>query len=371
MKSNGLSLATIAVLCSGVILTIAMGMSIGQGIKDSIIENDYELVYGLEKSLTEEKALEDKIHRYDEKLPDDVKRKYFPYLTNRVRLDHEGSVEFLHDFKMFNENEPFATISTAKYYEEAFSERLPELKEDEIYYTTSIHRYHAFKEMKIADKVYKVKEFEIKDQSAKNIAIDTTFILVKDHKALEEILHFMRKEAPDTNLYLRILANDSPGTNHEKNLQAFAKEQGGKFFTQRENQEFIEGFAGGFLYLGIMISIVLTIMSSLILYYKQIVEGHHDQKQFAILKKLGISEKMAIETIGRQMRSVFLFPIIVAVIHNLVASKIMAQLLRLFKIRSYLIYFQNLLLVSIAFIAVYVICYKIAQNAYRKIVWSK
>ena len=88
-----------------------------------------------------------------------------------------------------------------------------------------------------------------------------------------------------------------------------------------------------------------------------------------MLKKLGISEKMAQFIIKSQMKIVFLMPIVVAVVHNIIASKIMYNILRLFGLLNYSSYFNNLILISSIYGIIYFISYMLAQKSYKDIIW--
>lgn len=53
----------------------------------------------------------------------------------------------------------------------------------------------------------------------------------------------------------------------------------------------------------------------LIIYYKQITKGHEDRNRYQIMEKAGMSREEIQRSIKSQVRTVFLFPLSVAIIH--------------------------------------------------------
>lgn len=373
LKSNGVSLATITILCSAVILTISASASIGQVLQNMRLDNDYELTYKFSNNYLGEEEIENELEKIDNKLDQAIDRKYFINYNTAVETMADGTIDL--DFDPsdgFTKNTTFFTATTKDYYEKAFGEKLDDLKDDEIYYFSSNNEFNEFKEISIAGKTYQVRPIE--DKSDKSVAMDRTFIVTQDFESFQNIVSFSRSVADDGPLIgtlgFNMLVNEKEGEDLSTYLKDFAAENTMAIASQKEQWEFLQGFSGGFFFLGILLSIILTIITSLVLYYKQISEAEEDKKRYEVLRKLGVSEKMATKTIQRQMGSVFLSPIIVAVIHNLFASKIMATMLRLFFIHSYWIYFRNFMIVSAVFVIVYLIAYKMSQRAYKNIVWK-
>ena len=249
---------------------------------------------------------------------------------------------------------------------------MDDLKDHEIYYASSIKNLNQFEKITLDKTSYHVKPIE--DKTNKTIPIDKTFIVTKDFDRFKTIVSMsssaFNTDSSIASLNLRILVNEKEGQDLSDYLQAFADENAMYIVDQKEQWEVLQVFSGGFLFLGVLLSIVLTIITSLVLYYKQINEADQDRKRYLILKKLGVSDKLATRTIKRQMYSVFLSPVIVAVIHNFVASKIVSTMLKRLGVDSYWIYFKNLLIVSILFVWVYLIAYLLSQKAYKHIVWS-
>ena len=64
----------------------------------------------------------------------------------------------------------------------------------------------------------------------------------------------------------------------------------------------------------------------IIIYYKQMSEGFEDKARYHILMQVGIDEQDVRKTINKQVRSIFMLPLLVGVIHTAAAFKMMGHL---------------------------------------------
>ncbi|GEB78004.1 FtsX-like permease family protein [Sporolactobacillus inulinus] len=127
-------------------------------------------------------------------------------------------------------------------------------------------------------------------------------------------------------------------------------------------------FAGGFLFIGLVLGFTFILGTALIIYYKQISEGEQDKRSFEILQEVGLSGEEVRQTIRSQVLLVFFMPIAVAIVHFGFAFIMIQKLISLFGATR----FGLLLLTSIGTIAVvaaiYYIIYKQTSRAYYRIV---
>lgn len=79
----------------------------------------------------------------------------------------------------------------------------------------------------------------------------------------------------------------------------------GSVTTRIERWASLKSLAGGVLFLAIVISAVFIFVATLILYYKQISEGYEDQRQFSIMRKIGMTKKEILRSINSQMLMAF------------------------------------------------------------------
>lgn len=128
---------------------------------------------------------------------------------------------------------------------------------------------------------------------------------------------------------------------------------------------------GGLFYLGIVLSIVFTLASVLIIYYKQISEGYEDQGRFDIMKKVGMTDKEIKKGINSQLLTVFFLPLVGAGMHMAFAFPMIMQLLRLFNLTNKTYFATTILISFVVFAIFYTIVYKITSNSYYKIVSVK
>jgi ABC-type transport system, involved in lipoprotein release, permease component len=127
-------------------------------------------------------------------------------------------------------------------------------------------------------------------------------------------------------------------------------------------------FAGGFLFIGLILGFTFILGTALIIYYKQISEGEQDKRSFEILQEVGLSRDEVRQTIRSQVLLVFFLPIVVAVVHFGFAFIMIQKLISLFGTTR----LSLLLLTSIGTIAVvaaiYYLIYKQTSRAYYRIV---
>lgn len=366
MKSNAISLATITVLCSGVIIALSVSYTLGRSMAEMKLDADYQIDYHFKPNEMLKKDRDDKIKYFDKELEKVNDKKYFLYYQNMVKINSEGEIENLAiEDNMFSPNSVSLTVTTFDEYNKLYSSNLEKLSNNEVYLSTEIK---GIKQIKLGDKTFIPKKFSGKQDPF--MAMNQSYILVNDTNIIDNFINKLNeKESKNTNYSLKILVNDNKDENLESYLTNFAKQQNLRFTSNRELWQFVQEFSGEFFFLGVLISIVFMVVTSLVLYFKQLSEAYEDKNNYIILKKLGVSETTAINTIKRQMKSVFILPVLVAVIHNIVLVRVVSQMLALFGTRgnTYLI---NLIILSAIFTIVYIIIYSIVQRSYKKIVWG-
>jgi len=87
-----------------------------------------------------------------------------------------------------------------------------------------------------------------------------------------------------------------------------------------------------------------------------------------VMKKVGLSDRLIKKTSSSQVVWMFFAPLIVASIHCLVASKIIFELLHMFAITKYMQYGIYFIAVTLIFVIVYFIIFKLTSRAYYRIV---
>ena len=127
------------------------------------------------------------------------------------------------------------------------------------------------------------------------------------------------------------------------------------------------GFIGSLLFIGVLLSIAFFIGAVLVIYYKQISEGYEDRDRFVILQKLGIDQKTIKKSINRQVLIVFFLPLVTAFIHTAFAFKMYRKIIELFGVNGS-VTLNATLVIGAIFVVVYLIVYQITSRSYYHII---
>ncbi len=128
------------------------------------------------------------------------------------------------------------------------------------------------------------------------------------------------------------------------------------------------GTFGGLFFLGIMLSIVFILAAVLIIYYKQISEGYEDQSRFEIMQKVGMTKKDIRKSINSQLLTVFLLPLLFAMLHLGFAFPMIDKLLLLFGLDNLGLLLLTAAISALVFALFYIVVYRVTSNAYYSIV---
>ena len=129
----------------------------------------------------------------------------------------------------------------------------------------------------------------------------------------------------------------------------------------------IYGFMGSLLFVGALLSVAFFIGAVLVIYYKQISEGYEDRDRFVILQKLGIDQKTIKKSINRQVLIVFFLPLVTAFIHTAFAVKMYRKIIQLFGVDGN-VTLNATIVIGAIFVVVYLIVYQITSRSYYKII---
>lgn len=75
------------------------------------------------------------------------------------------------------------------------------------------------------------------------------------------------------------------------------------------------GLYGALVFIGIFLGLVFLMGTLLIIYFKQLSEGYQDHDRYIILQKVGMSRQDVRRTVKRQILTVFMAPLLVALCH--------------------------------------------------------
>lgn len=142
----------------------------------------------------------------------------------------------------------------------------------------------------------------------------------------------------------------------------------GKIDCRESSKHDLIGLNGGLLFIGVFLGILFTMATILIMYYKQISEGYDDKERFAIMQKVGISNKEIKQSIHSQVLTVFFLPLIVAGIHVSFAFPFITKILAILNLTNIKLYAIATCGGFLLFAVFYAIVYRITARSYYKIV---
>ena len=125
---------------------------------------------------------------------------------------------------------------------------------------------------------------------------------------------------------------------------------------------------GSLFFVGIMLSIVFLLAAVLIIYYKQLSEGYEDQGRFTIMQKVGMTKPAIRKSVNSQMLTVFFLPLGLAGVHLAFAYPLVWKLLTAFGLTNLGLVLLVTVICYLIFCAFYVLVYKLTASAYYNIV---
>ena len=250
------------------------------------------------------------------------------------------------------------------------------LSEDEVLIFSPTKDF-GYSEVYLNDQMYQVKEelqslcFETKQP--KNLVRSDYYIVLSNKAQVERWSEVMHATASGNRLYS--VRFNLEGL--EENQDAFIEELNTWMLKQEGgvSAEYVGTWArdtrsmyGGLLFIGIFFGIIFMVCLLLMMYYKQITEGYEDQRNFKILKQVGMSDEEIRGTIKTQILAVFFLPLIGAVVHTLVGVTMVSDLLATIDLYDTGIILLCSIGVIIFFALLYVVSYFFTSKAYYKIV---
>lgn len=377
MKSNAVSLASISIMSVGIIITLSVTATIYSNIQSTaqnVLPRDYQInsKVAVDENNYKEvaKSLKEEVNKT---VKDDkkIKDEYISYnMTTAILKKGNSFVEFT----PYKNIEPrYIFVNNLDGYNAQTHNNI-KLNDDEVLICANHKQLLGMKNLKIGDRTFKVKE--IPNIAPSNYAAEVYVIIVKDFSTMKYMSSSLKTANMKTQKRENSIINCNVNWNvsgiSEKSyrceLSKIKKEKEYSILSKSEYLDKIYEMNGGFLFLGIIIGLVFLTGTILIIYYKQISEGYEDREKYQIMKKIGLSDELIKKTSSSQIVWMFFAPLIVAVIHSTIASKIVYQLLGLFGVNSFIQYGKFFGIVIAVFFMVYFIIFKFTSRTYYKIV---
>lgn len=194
-------------------------------------------------------------------------------------------------------------------------------------------------------------------------------IVVSDEAALQKFITNEKLSSRITWMGFNV-KNNVDSTAFAQDLSNALNASGLKFDLTEKNQEREAFYSmyGGILFIGIVLGVLFILSTAMIIYYKQMSEGHEDRERFLIMQKVGLSKQEIKSSIHSQIMLVFFLPLIAAIIHSGVALKIVASCLKMVIVVHMPTFITSVAVTCVLFSIVYMIVYKITSKEYYNIV---
>lgn len=370
MKSNAVGLASIAILCTGVVVSLSTTMAIynsAEKVVDSTVNRDYKLTGTIIPDKNFSKNIEKEKTRLKNLVTEKTNPKNEYYQVSTMMFANLEGNKFTRIGR--NNDKPiYIMIQTLDSFNNKFSKNYS-LNNGEILLNSNYMKYITSDKITLGSADYKFKKID--ELEGRNIAVDMFYVVVKTDEDLVRFCNDFKMPMENDAGYKPLEVNVTYFLDSDKKLDGkefISKDSSLQFVSRQETKTGVYSMFGAFLYIGFIISFVLLIGTSIIAYYKHLSEGIEDRKNIQTMKKVGLSNSMIKKTTSQQIYWMFFLPLFVAVVHSAVASKMLYQLCGVFGIRS-ISEFAIPFAISVAIIiVVYLIIFKITSNVYYNLV---
>lgn len=392
MKQNAVGLANICILCSAVIITISTTVSLRIGT-ESAVRNQYPYdvfigVYDNESEPAPDNAI-DIIHEAAQETLDNLGLKMGDSIDFTVSSFYAALQDdvFVTDYQASDSNQIyyFEILSLDEYNKMTGSNET--LKNDEVLYGTASGEYNT-DIIKIFDKAYTVKNQikSIPPELTKSYSMLTFLVVVKDNASREFITDYVCQKSGMYKDYTHYYYFNIDGGSSDLRIKAY--EEFHNAISEKAYEQIEEGFGityggydislkeninmySGLLFVGIFMGILFLAATVLIIYYKQLTEGHEDFARYQIMQKVGLTPREIKSSINSQVMTVFFLPLVTAVIHMCFAFPMMNKFLSLNDMDNTSLYLACMVASIAIFAVIYTIIYFITSRIYYGIVTQK
>ena len=387
MRKNAAGLATISILSTMVLVTLTGSLNIfigGQNYLDTVYPSDYMISVGHMPSDAETEPVIKDVQAQIKKTADatnlsDYQVAQTTYWSAEIRKIDGRSLE-VYEQSYQETDQELKSEGTVYFFDQATYEQLTgqkvELGENEILAYGYQYPGRLDAQLDINGKTFTIKQ-----------KLDSNFIQGKiPQNALFQ--HQM-------GLYLVLPDLNQLGLKVDKNLEFSinAKNKDNKDFTGGVTKElystdkmsqygatYFGGYerysiekewretAGTLLFIGIFLSVIFLLATVLVIYYKQISEGHEDRDNFVILQQVGLDQKQTGTTIRKQILTVFFLPLFFSFLYLGVAYKMIAKIVAILGATNAGLVLQTTLSICAVFFISYVLVFLLTSRSYRKIV---
>ena len=387
MRKNAAGLATISILSTMVLVTLTGSLNIfigGQNYLDTVYPSDYMISVGHMPSDAETEPVIKDVQAQIKKTADatnlsDYQVAQTTYWSAEIRKIDGRSLE-VNDQSTPTTGQELKTEGVVNFFDQATYEQLTgkkvELGENEILAYGYHYPGRLDAQLKINGKTFTIKE-----------KLNSNFIqgklsqgnLFQHQMGLYLVLPDLNQLGlkVDKNLEFSITAKDKENQDFigsvTKELYSTDKmsQYGATYFGGYERYSIEKEWretAGTLLFIGIFLSVIFLLATVLVIYYKQISEGHEDRDNFVILQQVGLDQKQTGTTIRKQILTVFFLPLFFSFLYLGVAYKMIAKIVAILGATNAGLVLQTTLSICAVFFISYVLVFLLTSRSYRKIV---
>ena len=387
MRKNAAGLATISILSTMVLVTLTGSLNLfigGQNYLDTMYPSDYNISVGHMTSEAETEPVVEDVQAIIQKTADatnlsDYQVAQTTYWSAEIRKI-DGKVLEVNDQFTPSTDQELKTEGVVNFFDQATYEQLTgqkvELGENEILAYGYHYPGRLDSQLKINGKTFTVKE-----------KLNSNFIqgklpqnsLFRDQIGLYLVLPDLNQLGlkVDKNLEFSITAKDKEnsafldGVIKELHSTDKMSQYGATYFSGYDRYSIEKDWresAGTILFIGVFLSVIFLLATVLVIYYKQISEGHEDRDNFVILQQVGLDQKQTGTTIRKQILTVFFLPLFFSFLYLGVAYKMIAKIVALLGATNAGLVLQTTLAICAVFFISYVLVFLLTSRSYRKIV---
>lgn len=391
VKSSAIGLATISFMCTFLIVTLSMTVSTYRNMDhrfEFAFKNDYAGYY------IGDFHKDSKIQRKIENLKKDIRQEvptgqFKIYARGMVGAELQGGLKHkklkrqtvssgLFNFGNKQKFNSFISIYNKSDYNK--NNKKIKLDDDEIAISTSVSLFKKMKTLNIFGKTYRVKYIESTnmDNLLYLLYADGITLIVNQQQLMDRIVNEYRNHN-DENLIITPnqvqtavefnVLKEKDKLNHR--IKKIGVQHDIEFQVKKQNLLMWKQVNSSLVFVGSVVSLVLLIGIFLMMYYKQVSEGHEDRDAYITMKQLGLDEILIKKTINKQVIWVFLIPVIVAIIHTLAAFRIIYSVLGIVGQYDLGLYATSYVGVIVVFIIFYSMMYWITSRIYYTMINGK
>lgn len=387
VKSSAIGLATISFMCTFLIVTLSMTVSTYRNMDhrfEFAFKNDYAGYYI--GDFHKDSKLQRKIENLKKDIRQEVPTGQFKiYARGMVGAELQGGLKHkklkrqtvssgLFNFGNKQKFNSFISIYNKSDYNK--NNKKIKLDDDEIAISTSVSLFKKMKTLNIFGKTYRVKYIE--STNIDNLLYADGITLIVNQQLMDRIVNEYRNHN-DENLIITPnqvqtavefnVLKEKDKLNHR--IKKIGVQHDIEFQVKKQNLLMWKQVNSSLVFVGSVVSLVLLIGIFLMMYYKQVSEGHEDRDAYITMKQLGLDEILIKKTINKQVIWVFLIPVIVAIIHTLAAFRIIYSVLGIVGQYDLGLYATSYVGVIVVFIIFYSIMYWITSRIYYTMINGK